>query len=125
MNRILLVVMFLLAAVLPAAAQDSYLDALPGLAGGFGSQAEAVERLGASGDPRALPLLRALSEGQLRKRGTTILLPNGSDAATGQPADATDAETVRINNRVRSALRGALGRLQLVSISPDERFAAA
>src|SRR5262249_42165572 len=34
-------------------------------------------------------------------------------------------EPVRINNRVRVALRGALGRLQLVSPDPAERLAAA
>jgi urea transport system permease protein len=124
MARILAFLIFLLAAAHPAAAQDPFLDALPGLAGGFGAQAEAVERLGAGGDPRALPVLRALSDNRLLKRDTTLLL-NGTDAATGQPADATGAETVRINNRVRSALRGALGRLQLVSTNPDERFAAA
>ncbi|MBP0447779.1 urea ABC transporter permease subunit UrtB [Roseomonas sp. SSH11] len=125
MARLILLLMLLLAFLAPASAQDAYLEALPGLAGGFGTQAEAVERLGASGDARALPVLRALSEGQLRKRDVTIILPGGADAATGQPADATGAETVRINNRVRAALRGALGRLQLVSANPDERLAAA
>jgi urea transport system permease protein len=125
MVRILLLMLFLLAAAHPAAAQDPYLDALPGLTGGFGAQAEAVERLGASGDPRALPLLRALSEGRLQKRDATLILPGNLDAATGQPANPTRAETVRINNRVRAALRGALGRLQLVSANPDERLAAA
>jgi urea transport system permease protein len=125
MPRFLLALMLLLATALPAAAQDAFLDALPGLAGGFGIQAEAVERLGASGDTRALPVLRALSDGQLRKHDSTIILPDGRDAATGQPADATGAETIRINNRVRSALRGALGRLQLVSTDADERYAAA
>jgi urea transport system permease protein len=125
MARLILLLMLLLAPFAPTSAQDAYLEALPGLAGGFGTQAEAVERLGASGDARALPVLRALSEGQLRRRDATIILPGGADAVTGQPADAAGAETVRINNRVRAALRGALGRLQLVSANPDERLAAA
>ncbi len=115
----------ILAVGTPATAQDAYLDALPGLAGGFGAQAEAVERLGASGDPRALPLLRALAEGLLRKRDTTLILPGNLDAATGSAIDPAGAETVRMNNRVRIALRGALGRLQLVSADPAERLAAA
>ncbi|MBP0491212.1 urea ABC transporter permease subunit UrtB [Roseomonas sp. SG15] len=124
MTRILPLLLVLLFA-LPAAAQDAFLDALPGLAGGFGTQAEAVERLGAGGDARALPVLRALSDSTLRKNGSTVILPDGTDAATGRPADTAGAETVRINNRVRSALRGALGRLQLVSAHADERYAAA
>ncbi|MBK1657063.1 urea ABC transporter permease subunit UrtB [Paracraurococcus ruber] len=119
----------LLLLALPARAQDAFTAALPGLAGGFGDIAASVERLGASGDPRALPLLRALQEGRLQKAGDgRILLPDGArllDAATGQPAEAAGAEAVRLNNRVRQALRGALGRLQLVSPDPAERLAAA
>ncbi len=130
MRRLLVALLILVAAALPAAAQDAFLSALPGLAGGFAAQATAVERLGATGDPRALPVLRALAEGRLLKRpdGALLVQDEGdavSDAATGAPAEATGAEPVRINNRVRAALRGALGRLQLVSPDPGERLAAA
>jgi urea transport system permease protein len=114
---------------LPARAQDAFLDLLPGLGGGFAAQAEAVDRLGALADPRAIPPLRALSEGRLLKRPDgTLILREGTatlDAATGAPADATGAEVLRINNRVRVALRGALGRLQLISPEAAERQAAA
>jgi urea transport system permease protein len=47
------------------------------------------------------------------------------DVATGAAADPAGAEPVRINNRVRQALRGALGRLSLVSPDPADRLAAA
>ena len=121
MLRYLLVLLLL---ALPAQAQD-FNTALGGLAGGFGAQAEAVERLGALGDPRALPILQAMSENRLQKRadGSLVILEGGAprDALTGAPTEA--AEAVRINNRVRSALRGALGRLQL--ISPDATLRAA
>ncbi|WP_236020052.1 urea ABC transporter permease subunit UrtB [Sabulicella rubraurantiaca] len=109
--------LLLLLAALPARGQD-FDSLVPGLAGGFTQQAEAVERLGALGDPRALPLLRALSESRLlRAEGGVRVAPDG-------PAPS-GPEVIRINNRVRVALRGALGRLQLVSPDPAERLAAA
>ncbi len=130
MTRIFLFIL-LLAAALPARAQDPFLSALPGLGGGFGAQAEAVERLGALGDPRAIPLLRALGDGRLLRRADgTLLVRDGAtltEAATGTTAEAGTPEPARINinNRVRVALRGALGRLQLVSPDPAERLTAA
>ena len=93
---------------------------LPGLAGGFSDVAASVDRLGALGDPRALPLLQALQDGKLQSTADgRLLLPTGDAAPSmprpAQPADARRrAEAVRLNNRVRQALRGALGRLQLV-----------
>jgi urea transport system permease protein len=119
MARLIRAVLLLLALALPAAAQQDAFDAaVSGLAGGFNQQAEAVERLGALGDPRAVPLLRALADGRLLKRPDGGLVPPGEAAPPG-------AEPVRVNNRVRVALRGALGRLQLVSPDPGERLAAA
>jgi urea transport system permease protein len=130
MTRILLLLL-LLALALPARAQDAFVAALPGLGGNFNAQAEAVERLGMLGDPRAIPPLRALSDGRLlRAADGTILIRDGdalTDAATGARIAAGGAEPARIsiNNRVRVALRGALGRLQIVSPDPAERLAAA
>ncbi len=126
MRQLLLAVGLLLWLALPARAQDAFTAALPSLAGGFGDIATSVEQLGVLGDPRALPVLRALQEGRLQKTAEgRLLLPGGLDAATGQAVDAAGAETVRLNNRVRQALRGALGRLQLVSPDAAERGAAA
>ena len=128
MKRLFLILL-LLAASLPARAQDAFVEALPGLAAGFARQAETVERLGELGDPLALPVLSALSDGRLLKRADgTLLVRNGDaavEAATGAPADAAGAEPVRINNRVRVALRGTLGRLRIVSPDPAERHACA
>jgi urea transport system permease protein len=67
MTRILTLLLLLVAAI-PARAQDAFVAALPGLAGNFNAQAEAVDRLGSLADPRALPVLRALSDGRLRDR---------------------------------------------------------
>ncbi|CAA9273182.1 MAG: Urea ABC transporter, permease protein UrtB [uncultured Craurococcus sp.] len=126
MRQLLLALGLMLWLALPARAQDAFTAALPGLAGGFSDIATSVEQLGVLGDPRALPVLRALQEGRLQRTADgRVLLPGGIDAATGQAADAAAAETVRLNNRVRQALRGALGRLQLVSPDAAERGAAA
>ena len=109
--RFLWLILLALSLLRPAHAQD--FDALAAqLGGGFAQQAEAAERLGALGDPRAIPLLRALADAQLRRDGATV-------RAGGE------GEVIRINNRVRGAIRVALGRLQLVSPDPAERLAAA
>jgi urea transport system permease protein len=129
MARLLLLVVLLLGAGRDARAQDAFLDALAGLGGNFNAQAEAVERLGALGDPRAIAPLRALGDGRLLRRadGSLLLRSEGGTVTTadGTAAEAAGAELVRINNRVRVALRGALGRLQIVSPDPAERLAAA
>jgi urea transport system permease protein len=130
MARILALLLLLLAAP-TARAQDAFEALLPGLAAGFNSQAEAVERLGTLGDPRAIPVLRALGDGRLLRRADgTLLVRDGAaltDAGTGAAAEAGGPEPARvsINNRVRVALRGALGKLQIVSPDPAERQAAA
>jgi urea transport system permease protein len=115
------ILLLVLAFALPAAAEqrDAFDAAFSGLAGTFNQQAEAVERLGALGDPRAVPVLRALADGRLVKR------PDGGGIVPPDEAPPPGAEPVRVNNRVRVALRGALGRLQLVSPEPGERLAAA
>ena len=131
MKRIILLLLLLAASALPARAQDDFATALSGLGGNFGAQAEAAARLGALGDGRALPALRALSEGRLlRTPDGTLLIREGAglvDAATGAPVAAPDPEPQRItiNNRVRGALRGALGQLQILSTDPAERLSAA
>ena len=129
MKRLLATLLLALLLALPARAQDAFTAALPGLAGGFAQIAEAVTALGTSADPRALPLLQALQEGRLLKRedGTLLLQAEAgtTELLTGRAAEAGDAEAVRVNNRVRGALRGALGSLQILSTNPDERLKAA
>ncbi|MXP62282.1 urea ABC transporter permease subunit UrtB [Roseomonas sp. M0104] len=128
MRRILLLlILLLLSATSPASAQDAFTNALAGLSGGYGAQAEAVERLGALGDPRALPILQALAEGRLQKRadGALLVEQGGAVREALSGAAATPGETIRINNRVRAALRGALGRLQLAAPEAAQRRVAA
>jgi len=129
MKHTLLGFVLVLLLALPARAQDAFVSALRGLGEGFSETATAVERLGASGDPRALPVLRALQDGRLQRLPDgRILVPREAgfvDAATGAAAEATGGEAVRVNNRVRAALRGALGQLQILSPDAGERSAAA
>ena len=61
MEKLIAGLLLLLVLALPARAQDAFTTALPGLAGGFSEAAAAVEQLGASADPRALPVLRAMA----------------------------------------------------------------
>jgi urea transport system permease protein len=118
----------------PAAAQDdAFAAAVNQLGNGFGAQVEAINQLGALADARAVPLLRALGDGALAKRNSdnriAILRDDGPvDAISGerlQPPERDAYAPIGINNRVRVALRGALGRLVLFSPDDAERQAAA
>ncbi len=109
----------------PGAATPGTVETLlPQLGVSFAAQAPAVEELGALADPRALPVLRALNDGRLMRNLQGQLAIDGRDPLTGQPVPGI-LEIIRINNRVRVALRGAIGRLAIVSPDPAERAAAA
>ena len=125
MKNLFLTLLLMLGLVPMAWAQDEFGATALRLGGSFGEQAEAVEKLGLSGDPRALPLLQALADGKLTRMPDGALRIGEADALTGAPANAAGTSAVRINNRVRAALRIALGRLQIVSPDPAERLRAA
>jgi urea transport system permease protein len=87
----------------------------------------AIDRLVASGDPRAAVILKAMREDALSA------LPDGSlviaegdghvDALTGAKVspDVASLEAVTINNRVRGRLNGALAAFDLLSPDPGVR----
>jgi urea transport system permease protein len=112
-----------------ASAQDAYaLLATPG----FDNLREGVEVLARSGDPRALPIISALNDGELYVGGDRMLLiwtaVGFVDARTGAPAARVSADSVkklRLNNRVREAIDDALGTLRLFAADPAQRRAAA
>ena len=108
----------------PAMAQVPLESLLPRLGESFGATADTAEAIGALGDPRGLPLLRALAEGRLARMPDGRLVIDGRDALSGEAASGP-SEPIRINNRVRVALRGATGRLAIVSPDATERAAAA
>ena len=134
--RLAFLALILLLAALPARADD--LGALVAELGGDGFvvKEKAIVALGKLGDPRAVPVLKALGEDRLRKApdgrvvivtslgGTTRL----ADAATGQelPGLAPDGlDRIIVNNRLRGAIEGALGALTLFSSDRQARLAAA
>jgi len=112
-----------------ASAQDAYaLLASPG----FDNIRQGIEELGRSGDPRALPVISALHDGELYQdagHALFIQTPSGFlDARTGDTrADVSAAalKKIRVNNRVREAIDEALGALRLFALDPAQRRAAA
>ncbi|MCX7368324.1 MAG: hypothetical protein NTX90_05365 [Alphaproteobacteria bacterium] len=68
MKNLILTLLLVLGLAPMCLAQDDFSATALRLGGGFGEQAEAVEKLGLSGDPRALPLLQALADGMANLR---------------------------------------------------------
>lgn len=105
--------------------------------GSFQENQKQVEALAKTGDPKIVPALEALSEGDLYQRkadGTVFIVkPAGSnfkliDALTGDAAgeDAKAAlEKVKVNNGLRRVIRAALGGLTLMSPDAGVRLQAA
>ncbi|MCB2101219.1 MAG: urea ABC transporter permease subunit UrtB [Rhodobacterales bacterium] len=113
-------------------------DAITALGGkSFNARMAAVEALGETGDPRAVPVLNALMDGELytRKDDKSVVLtrPSGkvfilTDAVTGQEigeAAKKDLTKIKVNNRMRGLIRGVLGSLTLLSPDPEARMEAA
>jgi urea transport system permease protein len=129
-------ILLLVAAAEPASADD-FAALVGGLAGdSFAEKEKAVVGLGALGDPRAVPILQALADERLLKgsdaRIATSVTDGGAtrvrDAVTG--ADISDIDLpgfgrIIVNNRLRGAIKGALGALTLFSSDPADRLAAA
>jgi urea transport system permease protein len=113
----------------------SMLDALG--KGSFAENEKQVLALARTGDPKIVPALEALAEGDLYRRkadGVVFLVkPAGSnfmliDALTGEEAGETPKATVakvRVNNGLRRAVRSALGGLTLLSPDKGIRLQAA
>ena len=103
-----------------------------GLAGdGFDDKIAAIDGLGASGDSRAVAILKALADGKLAATEAKQILVEGdggqfSDAVTGAPVTpAAEPDRIRVNNRLRGEIDGALSRLTLYSADPADRLNAA
>lgn len=103
----------------------------------FNEKIALIGQLAASGDTRVLPVLEALLEGDLFtvkddasvviavEQGDVFVLTDPlSGAERGQVAKR-DIKKVRVNNKVRGAIRGALGGLTLLSDDPATRLDAA
>ena len=101
----------------------------------FAKKSKAVDALVATGDPRVIGILEAMLSRNLyrRKADGAILLKATKDGKsvyrnplTGAPvAEKPTPKKVRINNKLRKKLRGAIGSLSLQNKDPAIRIAAA
>ena len=103
----------------------------------FSEKIALVGALAASGDTRVLPVLNALLEGDLHtvkaddsvviatEQGDVFVLTDPLSGAEVGQAGKRDIKKIRVNNKVRGAIRGALGGLTLLSDDPATRLAAA
>lgn len=120
-----------LAVFFSGAAQALDAAAVAKLAFGEGDERiEAVGALVAQGDPRAVPLLRAVAEGEVQTAGRRVLVVKGSeatDALTGERIAPLPQgrEDVVANNRLRAAIADALAALKLFAPEREARLAAA
>ncbi len=127
-----------LAAQPASASATGFEEALAGLAEkSFKRKFTAVEDLGASGDARAEAVLNALMDGDLNvvkssgkvviseRKGSVYLLTDPLDGSQVGEAAKKELTRIRVNNRMRGAIRGALGALTLSNTDPEIRATAA
>ena len=98
----------------------------------FNAVAASVTTLAASGAPRAQAVITALGERRLyaARTGDALYIRNGNDyvdARSGAPArpDPDTIRSVRVNNRIREAVAGALALFGLTSSDPAIRLRSA
>src|SRR5882672_4887507 len=134
--RLALLGLVLAVTALPARADDFAVLVTALGSDTFTEKEKAITGLGGLGDPRAVPVLQALSDDRLRigPNGQVLLVTPGSggsalvDAASGEPvADVAVKDTGRIivNNRLRGNIDAAMGGLTLFSSDRSTRLAAA
>lgn len=105
--------------------------------GDFAAKIAAVETLAATADPSVVPVLDAMLAGRLgvrtadgrvviiEPRGQVLMLKDPLSGAEVGEGEKTAVNPVTVNNRLRGALRGALGGLTLLSPDPQRRREAA
>ncbi len=103
----------------------------------FAAKGKAIEVLTQLGDPRAVPVLRALADGRLfirKSDGSVVIadrsgnqqrLTQATDLAAAGLASNAELDPIVVNNNLRIALREAVGRLGLLSPEAGQRLAAA
>ena len=119
------------------ARSDDFASLVGELAGdSFPDKQKAVIALGALGDPRAVPILQALTDGRLLKGADGRVVISLTAGATTRVRDVVTGDDIAgvapvifdriiVNNRLRGAIEGALGALTLFSTDPAARLAAA
>ena len=135
-SRVLVPLLYVLLVVAPAKA-DEFTALVGKLAGNsFADKEKAVTALGAQGDPRAVLLLQAMTDGRLLRgaNGRVVVSATSGgttrlrDAVTGEDiagADPDSFDRIIVNNRLRGAIESALAALTLFSPDHAARLAAA
>ncbi|HYM29781.1 MAG TPA: urea ABC transporter permease subunit UrtB, partial [Candidatus Cybelea sp.] len=120
-----------------AVAAESVADLVTKLgSGGFDDKLTAVDALGQSGDPKVVPVLKALLDGRLFVSGDGKVVIGEADGDNLKLTDAvlgTDLgsapsdgfDRIKVNNRLRGGIAGALSQLMLFSPDRADRLAAA
>jgi urea transport system permease protein len=122
----------------PARAEEDIAPLVATLAeGGLSDRVKAIEALAATGDPRVVPVLEALSDGDLmvKKAGGAVVITKKAgkalaltDPVTGEALGelASGAlDKIKVNNRLRRSIRDAVGALTLRSKDAAVRLIAA
>lgn len=142
LRTLFLITSVLLALAAKAGAQDTSLeDIIADFAEArkFSQVEDVIERLAATGDPRAALTLRSLSDGTLMARTTDgrVLVVEGEapnlmlrDAVSGEalergPVEASDFQKIKIKNSLRRKIAAALSGLTLKANSSAVRLTAA
>ncbi len=140
MTRISGLILLLALALAPglALAQASLEELMLTLSeGGYDEREAVIGAIAATGDSRAVPLLEALAEGDLyaRKADGAVFIGQRdgrnyilTDPLTGEAAGEAGrraVERIKVNNRLRRAIRAALGAMTLMSPDPAIRLEAA
>jgi len=138
MRLFLAILLGLLALALTPAKADPLADAAAKLPeGSYSDRVAQVRAIASLGDPRAIPLLEALGEGDLHVResdGRIVIVKRegreyfATDPITGEilgTVGRRDTDKIRVNNLVRGTISEALAQLNLASSDPDTRRIAA
>lgn len=103
----------------------------------FEGKIAAIRTLGGSGDRRARPILEALVDGNLytrssdgsvvigEEKGKVVVLTSPLTLEPAGEVTSRELDKIRVNNRLRGIIRGALGALILLSDDPEARRNAA
>ena len=128
----------MIALLTPVAQAQQIADRVSALAvRDFAEKVAAVEALAATGDVRAVPVLEALAGGSLfilkadgrvvvaEKQGKVYLLSDPVSGTVLGEAGKKEIKKIRVNNRLRGVIAGALGGLTLLDPDPEVRLKAA
>jgi len=135
LSAVLTVVLVGRPAIAAAQGFEALVQELP--VGGYDETEKTIQAIAATGDDRAAPLLDALGEGDVYavKNGGKVVIARRdgreyklTDPLTGSEigtAASRELDKIRVNNRLRRAVRSALASLTLESRNPAVRRAAA